>query len=424
MKDILDSWIKNAFENNLSQRSAQILAELVYLFLGILLASLLYVIAKYIILKTLKKAARRTKTKADDLFFENKGTYYLISLAPALTLYFILPLMPTLQKYVEVLLSIFTILMSVLAVNSYLDLLNTFYEKKRNAARQRPIKGIIKTVKIILMIFAVIIIISRLLGQSPLLILSGLGAASAILLLIFKDAILGMVAGVQIAYNDLVRVGDWIEMPKYGADGDVAEITVTVVKVINFDKTITTIPAYALVSDSFKNWRGMQNSGGRRIKRAINIDVSSIAFCTAKQLEEFCKVSYLKEYIIGRQEEIDAFNKERGVDTACPVNGRRQTNIGVFRRYVKEYLDRHPGIHRNMIKMVRQLATENMGLPLEVYAFTNTTRWEDYEGIMADIFDHLYAVLPYFGLRAYQQPAGFDLQKRGELTDGPKGAPW
>jgi len=412
MKDTLDSAIRAIFaDSHLSENNIQIIIELFYLFLGIILAFLIFLLAKYVILSSLKRAAARTKTKADDMFFESKGTTYLIAMLPALVLYLFFPLMPLLRKYLEVLTSIYAILMGVFAINSYLDLINTFYEKKRKAAKQRPIKGIIRAIKIIFFAFAAIIIISRLLGQSPLIVLSGLGAASAIVLLIFKDAILGMVAGIQIAYNDLVRVGDWIEMPKYGADGDVTEITTTIVKVVNFDKTITTIPSYALVSDSFKNWRGMQNSGGRRIKRSIYIDVESVGFCSAEQLEQLSKIEYLKHYIKERQNEISTFNLEHNFDTACPVNGRRQTNIGIFRRYIKEYLDNHPGIHPNMLKMARQMPAEGQGLPMEVYAFSNTTKWIEYEGIMSDIFDHLYAVLPYFGLKAYQQPSGNDLRQ-------------
>ncbi len=412
MKDTLDSAIRAIFaDSHLSENNIQIIIELFYLFLGIILAFLIFLLAKYVILSSLKRAAARTKTKADDMFFESKGTTHLIAMLPALVLYLFFPLMPLLRKYLEVLTSIYAILMGVFAINSYLDLINTFYEKKRKAAKQRPIKGIIRAIKIIFFTFAAIIIISRLLGQSPLIVLSGLGAASAIVLLIFKDAILGMVAGIQIAYNDLVRVGDWIEMPKYGADGDVTEITTTIVKVVNFDKTITTIPSYALVSDSFKNWRGMQNSGGRRIKRSIYIDVESVGFCSAEQLEQLSKIEYLKHYIKERQNEISTFNLEHNFDTACPVNGRRQTNIGIFRRYIKEYLDNHLGIHPNMLKMARQMPAEGQGLPMEVYAFSNTTKWIEYEGIMSDIFDHLYAVLPYFGLKAYQQPSGNDLRQ-------------
>lgn len=414
MRDTIENLTKGIFASaGLSPEKIELISQLFILIIALFISFIVYVVAKYIVLRALSKAARRTRTKSDDMFFSSSGTTYLTALVPALILYLFLPLIPLITKYVEALLSIYVTLMSVFAINGYLDLINAFYEKRRKVARQRPIRGIIKVVKIIFIIFAVIIIISRLLGQSPLLVISGLGAMSAILLLIFKDAILGMVAGIQIAYNDLVRVGDWIEMPKYGADGDVKEISITVVKVVNFDKTITTIPSYALVSDSFKNWRGMQNCGGRRIKRSINIDVESIGFCSAEKLEEFSKISYLKQYITERQQEITDYNKEHNFDTSCPVNGRRQTNIGIFRRYVKEYLDNHKGIHQEMIKMARQLPYENQGLPIEIYAFTNTTRWQDYEGIMADIFDHLYAVLPYFGLRAYQQPSGADFRKSG-----------
>ncbi len=412
MKSTIDSWVRAIFAGNkLSETNTQIIVEFFLLILAIILALLVFLLTKYVILASLKKAAHRTRTKADDMFLESRGTAFLTALVPALVVSLFLPLMPLIQKYIEVLLSVYAILIGVFAINAYLDLLNTFYEKKRKIAKQRPIKGVIRVVKIVFLAFAVIVIISKLLGQSPLIVLSGLGAMSAILLLIFKDAILGMVAGIQIAYNDIVRVGDWIEMPKYGADGDVIAITTTVVKVVNFDKTITTIPAYALVSDSFKNWRGLKNCGGRRIKRSIYIDVESVHFCNAEQLEQLEKIAYLEQYIKERQQEIVTYNLGHNFDTSCPVNGRRQTNIGIFRKYIKEYLDRHPGIHQEMIKMARQLPAEGQGLPMEVYAFTKTTKWQEYEGIMSDVFDHLYAVLPYFGLQAYQQPSGNDLRQ-------------
>jgi miniconductance mechanosensitive channel len=229
-------------------------------------------------------------------------------------------------------------------------------------------------------------------------------------MLVFKDSILGLVAGVQLTANDMVRVGDWVEMPKYNADGAVIEITLNTVKVQNWDKTITMIPSYALISDSFKNWRGMQESGGRRIKRSVYIDVTSIAFLTDEMIKKFKQIHYLKDYIENKEREIAEFNRKNGIDESVKVNGRRMTNIGTYRAYISKYLENHPGIHKGLIMMVRQLAPGEYGLPLEIYAFTNNTQWVVYESIQADIFDHILAVAPEFGLRVFQNPSGHDLQ--------------
>ena len=251
--------------------------------------------------------------------------------------------------------------------------------------------------------------LSVLLDRSPVLLLSGLGALTAVLLLIFKDAILGFVAGIHISANRLVRVGDWIEMPTHQADGDVIDISLTTVKVQNWDKTITTIPSYDLVSRPFKNWRGMQDSGGRRIKRAIMIDISTIRFADAAMIESFCGISLIKGYVEDKLAEIDAFNKEHGI-TDHPRNGRALTNIGTFRAYCVAYLRAHPKIHDKMTFLVRQLAPTPKGLPLEIYVFTTDTAWVAYEGIQADVFDHLFAILPAFGLAAFQDATGLDLR--------------
>jgi miniconductance mechanosensitive channel len=220
------------------------------------------------------------------------------------------------------------------------------------------------------------------------------------------------VAGVQLSSNDMVRVGDWIEMPKYNADGDVIDISLNTVKVRNFDKTITTIPSYALISDSFKNWRGMQSSGGRRIKRSINIDTSSIGFCTQDRIEEFRKIHFLADYITEKESEIEEYNSRNQIDKSNRVNGRQLTNIGVFRVYIQQYLKQHPKIHKEMTLIVRQLASGDNGLPLEIYAFTNDINWAAYETIQSDIFDHIFAVAPEFGLRVFQNPTGYDFNRQ------------
>lgn len=240
--------------------------------------------------------------------------------------------------------------------------------------------------------------------------MSLLGGLTAVLLLVFKDMILGLVAGIQLSSNNMIARGDWIEMPNYGADGDVIDITLTTVMVQNWDKTITTIPTYALISDSFKNWKGMQESGGRRIKRAVNIDINSIRFVDDELLSKLRKVELLKDYLQDKLQEIDKYNQEHAVDTSLLINGRKITNIGTFRAYLIAYLRRHPLINKEMTFLVRQLRPTECGLPIEVYVFSNDKVWANYEAIQADIFDHIFAVVPEFGLRVFQNPTGSDFQ--------------
>jgi miniconductance mechanosensitive channel len=235
-------------------------------------------------------------------------------------------------------------------------------------------------------------------------------------MLVFKDSLLGLVAGIQLTGNDMVRVGDWIEMPKYGADGDVIDISLNTVQVQNFDKTITMIPSYALISDSFINWRGMQSSGGRRLKRSLYIDTSSIMFCTEEMIEKFIRVHYLSDYMIQKEREIAEYNAKNQFDRNNPVNGRALTNIGVFRAYISNYLKNHEGINQNMTLIVRQLEPSEHGLPIEIYAFTNSVDWAVYESVQSDIFDHLFAVAPEFGLRIFQNPSGADVRNMTEAT--------
>src|SRR5690625_4416117 len=294
-------------------------------------------------------------------------------------------------------------------INRLLSVINDVYQTYE-VSKEKPIKGYIQVVKIIVIVIGIILVIANLMGESPIILLSGLGALSAVLMLVFRDSILGLVAGVQLTSNDMVRVGDWIEMPKYGADGDVIDISLNTVMVRNFDRTITMVPSYALISDSFINWRGMQESGGRRIKRALYIDMTSIEFCTEDMIESFKGIHLLDNFIANREQEIETYNEKNDINRNNLVNGRALTNIGVFRAYISEYLQHHSGIHQEMTLMVRQLAPGENGLPLEIYAFTNSTQWTVYESVQADIFDHLFAIAGEFGLRIFQNPAGSDLK--------------
>ncbi len=305
--------------------------------------------------------------------------------------------------------SAYIVLTLALAVGALLNLINDLYQRRPDAA-SRPIKGYLQVLKIAIYSIATILMIAALIDRSPLILLSGLGAMAAVLMLIFQDTLLSLVASVQLTSNDMVRVGDWIEMPQLNADGEVIDIALHTVKVQNWDKTITTIPTKRLISESFKNWRGMQQSGGRRIKRAIYIDQTSIRFLSAEERKRLHRFMLLDEYLTAKQREIDEWNArlaERGRDE---VNTRRVTNIGTFRAYCERYLRSHPGVHQGMTIMVRQLAPGPTGLPLEIYCFTNNTAWVVYEGIQSDIFDHLLAIMSEFGLRVFQEPTGNDLR--------------
>ncbi|MBH2942082.1 mechanosensitive ion channel [Serratia marcescens] len=295
---------------------------------------------------------------------------------------------------------------------SLFSLLDTLLALLRQSpiSNQLPLRGIFQGLKLVAAILIGIMIVSLLMGKSPLLLLSGLGAMTAVLMLVFKDPILGLVAGIQLSANDMLKIGDWLEMPKYGADGAVTDIGLPTVKVRNWDNTVTTIPTYALISDSFKNWRSMSESGGRRIKRSLNIDTGSVHFLSEEEQRRLQRNPLLHSYLNVKTQELSQHNQEIAVDLASPLNGRRLTNLGTLRAYLEAYLRAHPRIHQNMTLMVRQLAPTPEGLPLEIYAFTNTTVWAEYESIQADIFDHILAVIDEFGLRVHQTPTGNDLR--------------
>lgn len=298
------------------------------------------------------------------------------------------------------------------ALLSLFSLLDTLLAMLRQSpiSKQLPLRGIFQGLKLVAAILIGIMIVSLLMGKSPLLLLSGLGAMTAVLMLVFKDPILGLVAGIQLSANDMLSIGDWLEMPKYGADGAVTDIGLTTVKVRNWDNTVTTIPTYALISDSFKNWRSMSESGGRRIKRSINIDTTSVHFLSDEEQQRLNRNPLLQRYLNDKTQELSQHNQQSGVDLSSPLNGRRLTNLGTLRAYLVAYLRAHPGIHQNMTLMVRQLAPLPEGLPLEIYAFTNTTVWAEYESIQSDIFDHLLAVINEFDLRVHQTPTGNDMR--------------
>ncbi len=336
----------------------------------------------------------------------------IANIAPALVISGGIALVPHLPEWAIAVtrnvVAAFIILTIALALGKAMDLMNVLYGRRHDAA-SKPIKGYIQVGKILLYGGALILMIAALFEQSPLLLLSGLGAMAAVLMLVFKDTILSLVASVQLSSNDMLRVGDWIEMPQLNADGDVVDIALHTVKVQNFDKTITSIPTHRLIAESYKNWRGMQESGGRRIKRSLLIDQNSVRFLSAEELTALNEVGLLRNYLQDKAREIELWNTEHS--DGRPVNSRRPTNIGTFRAYVIDYLRAHSRITPAMTLLVRQLQPTAQGLPLEIYCFTDTTNWNEYEGIQADIFDHLIAIMREFDLRLFQEPSGMDFRQ-------------
>ncbi len=405
----LHAWLESI---GLTPFWADALIETLQVALVAIAAAIANTIVKRILLGAVDRFAERTKTDWDNILVRRRVFHRFSHFAPAVVIYILAPaafqtdwLIVWAQRGAQVYMLIVGLLVIDAALNAGDDIYQRF-----DVSRRVPILGYLQVVKLVLSLAALITCVSILIDKSPLLLLSGLGAMTAVLLLIFKDSILGFVAGIQIVANDMVRPGDWIEMPKYGADGDVEQITLNVVKVRNWDKTVTTVPTYALISDSFKNWRGMTESGGRRIKRSISIDVNTIHFCSPELIAELEKITKLKPYIDKRREEIDAYNREYGHIDDSPANGRRMTNIGMFRAYAIAYLQQHSQIFADgsMTFLVRQLQPTAQGLPIEIYVFSRDQRWVYYEGIQADIFDHLFAVMPLFELKPFQEPSGGD----------------
>jgi miniconductance mechanosensitive channel len=407
MFETLKNWLT---EQQLSETLAAYVSWIVLAAAVVIVAYIVNFLFKKILLKLVSYFIKLTKTKWDDALLQNRVFTRLSHLAPALVIYGSASMFEPIRDFIQRVSIVYMLFTGLLVVNSFLNAVVDIY-RQYEISRNRPIKGYFQVVKIILFVFIGIVAVATLMNRNPLLLLSGLGAMTAVLILVFKDSILGFVASVQLSANDMVRIGDWIEMPKYGADGDVIDVALHFIKVQNWDKTIVTIPAYALISESFKNWRGMSESGGRRIKRAVNIDMTSIKFCTPEMLDRFEKFQLLGDYLKKKRQEIAEYNKEHQIDTSELINGRNLTNIGTFRAYVSAYLRNHPRINQNMTFLIRHLPPGENGLPLEIYVFSNDQVWASYEAIQADIFDHILAVIPLFELRVFQRPAGSDLKR-------------
>jgi miniconductance mechanosensitive channel len=402
------TWLSDAFSRPLA----------VALMVGglLIIAGGLYAVLRNYLVRLIEHLISKTRNQWDDAFMNSGLVRRVVRLLPLLLLYvgverLLIPhgsgVMISRIVYSALILSVAKIIQALLVS---LEQVYLMVDKEN----RRSVRGYVQGISIVLYLFVTIFIIATLLNKSPWGLFSVLGGLTAVILLVFKDTILGFVAGIQLSAHDMVRVGDWVEMPKYGADGDVIDVTVNTVKIQNWDKTISTIPTYAMISDSFKNWRGMSDSGGRRIKRSINLDMNSIHFVDEALLERLKQVDFLAEYIETKQTEIDASNEKGGVNLSMELNGRRQTNAGIFRAYLQKYLRSNPQVHDSMTFLVRQLQPTSQGLPIEIYVFSRDQVWANYESIQADIFDHILAAIPQFDLRVFQEPSGADFRSLTE----------
>ena len=411
--------IQKLLDSGLSERVAHLTADSLEILLIGCIAWLGRFICLKVIVRAVRKAASKTESTWDDRLVERRVFAQLSHLVPALIIYLLGPqvlISPSLSLWVMRGAELYALVALLTTAIRVLTVGREIYEQEYEIARRFPIRVYVQVLKILLVVGAIILGVSIVTGNSPLLLLSGLGAMMAVILLVSKDSLQGLVAGIQLVSNDMVRPGDWVEVPQHGADGDVVEITLHTVKVQNWDKTIATVPTYALISEGFKNWRGMAESDGRRIKRSIFLDVSSVRFCQPEMIEHFKSIEILRDYVERKQAELAEHNRARGINEAVEVNGRRMTNVGVFRNYLAAYLSAHPMVNSSMTLIVRQLQPTPQGLPLEVYAFIADKRWAEYEAIQSDIFDHIFAALPQFGLRAFQAPSGEDVAKAAEAV--------
>lgn len=380
----------------------------------ILVAALVDLVARRVLLRAFVHMSQRTRTYFDNALVLHQVPHRIAHIVPAAAIQLGIEFVPGLPEDLLVLVRnvamAFMILMAMLALSGLLGAVNEVYQRDP-ARRHRSIKGYLQLLKLAVYVVGAILIVAVLIERSPLLLFTGLGAMGAVLLLIFKDTLLSLVASVQLASNDIIRVGDWVELPGLGVDGDVIDIALHTVKVRNWDRTISTIPTSRFIADAVKNWRGMSESGGRRIKRSLHLDVQSVRFLEDEECQGLRRFRLLRAYLDEKVEELERHNLQLGDDGGLPVNARRLTNLGTFRAYVLAYLKAHPGMRSDDILMVRQLEPTACGLPLEIYGFTATTAWVEYEGIQSDIFDHLLAIAPEFGLRIYQEPSGLDMRE-------------
>ena len=391
-------------EIRISEDTSIALAEVIAFLSLVIVGVLLYFLARFLINKTVYVLIRRTPSKYDDLLIKNKVLVRICLLIPAILIkYFTDKTLPSFPNTVEIIIKIVKIYEIITYISVLLALVNTAHDLYNSfeMSKLKPIEGLVQVTKGALYAIGVLLITAFLLGKSVGTIVIGLGTISAVLMLIFQDSIKGFVGSIQLSINDMLRIGDWIVMGQ--ADGTVQEINLTTVKVQNWDNTITTIPTYTLVSSPFTNWRGMSESGGRRISRSFNIDVNTIHYCTPEMLEKYKHYSLVKDYITQKEEDILEYNKANGIDTSEIMNGRQQTNLGIFRAYIKAYLNNNPKLNHNLTMMVRQLQPTEFGIPMQIYAFSSDKQWINYEEIQSDIFDHVLAAAPMFDLKVFQR---------------------
>lgn len=392
----------------MAENTAKYLNMFALLAVLILIAFLIDYIIRKIIVEFFTRISATTKTNFDDLLVKNQAPRNIAHIVPLFVALELIPIVFVDFEYFENLikkgLQAFTILLILWIVRSLLNTLKDYF-KTLPRLKDKPIDSYIQVFMIFAWVLGLLSAFAIITGIEFIKFITTIGAASAVIILVFKDTILGFVASIQVSVNDMVRIGDWITFEKYGADGDVTEINLSTVKVQNFDKTITTIPTYALISDSFKNWRGMENSGGRRMKRALNIKLDSIHYLSKNEVDTLKNIHSISAYLESRQSDIDAFNTNHNINKELLLNGRNLTNIGVFRKYIETYIETHSGTNKEMMIMVRQLAPGTQGIPLEIYAFSSDKRWQNYEYIMADIFDHVIAAVPYFNLEIFELPS-------------------
>jgi miniconductance mechanosensitive channel len=410
--ELLYKWIFKASGNeSFSEFTSTAILGLAIL----IIAVVAFYVIRHILLYITHRISKRTKTEWDDILIKHKLFQGISHFFPASIVYFLSGFGSAyytgLQDVIKTLCEIYFLGAGLFVINALLSSLNEIYNKSFPAAKERPITGFIQLLKIFLYFIGLLIFISIIFNKQLGTLFAGLGAAAAILMLIFKDSILGFVASIQISMNNMVKIGDWLEMPSKNADGEVIEINLTTVKVRNWDKTISNLPTYSLISESFINWKGMEESGGRRIKRSIYIDMTSVKFCTQEMLEKFQKFMLIKDYVVKKQQEIEEFNASLKIPPEEHFNGRRQTNLGIFRKYLEAYLHNNRNINDKLTFLIRHLHPTEKGLPVEIYVFSNDTRWANYEAIQADIFDHVLAVIPEFELRVFQNPSGADILK-------------
>ena len=398
----------------ITETSAQYLNMIALLVIVLLIIFIVDYIVRRVLRNLASRLSIKTKTNFDDILITNKVPRNIAHIVPLSIALNLIPMVfidfQYLENIAEKLMQVFGIILILWIVRSILNTLKDYF-KTLPRLKDKPIDSYIQVFMIIAWVSGFIIAFAIITGIPVWKFLTGLGAASAVIILVFKDTIMGFVASIQVSINDMVRIGDWITFEKYGADGDVTEITLATVKVRNFDNTITTIPTYALISDSFKNWRGMTNSEGRRIKRALNIKIDTIKYLTDNEITKLRGIQLISEYLEIRQEKINTYNSKNIIDKKSLLNGRNLTNIGVFRKYAEEYINNHSAINKEMMIMVRQLAPTTQGLPIEIYAFSADKRWENYEYVMADIFDHLLAAVPYFDLEIFELPNNSSFKK-------------